>query len=102
MSKSPFISEADRNTLAVASDTSAALLELSRLASDAYGEAKAARYLLQVAANSEKPEDREEAYKACKTTQLAARAAFELTADVDNDAGTLRAMSHNLAYNHDE
>jgi hypothetical protein len=96
MSESPFISTADRNTIAVASDTSAALLELSRLAADAYAEAKAARYLLQVAATSEKPEDRDEAYRACKTTQLAARAIFELTTDIDNDAGGLRHMSHNL------
>lgn len=98
--QSPFISTADRNALAVASDTSAALLELSRQASDAYAEAKAARYLLQVAANSEKPEDREKADEACKATQIAARAIFELAVDVETDAYSLHNISYNLAHNH--
>ena len=102
MSNSPFISTADRNTLAVANDVSCSLLELSRLAADAYAEAKAARTLLQVAATSEKPEHRMKAYKVCRTAERSARAAFELAADVDNDAGTLRLLSYKLAHNHDE
>jgi hypothetical protein len=102
MPESPFISEADRNTIAVASDTYCALLELGRLVDTAIAEAKEATNLLRAAACSERPAKREEAYKACRTTERSARAAFELAADVDNDAGTLRAMSHNLAHNHDE
>jgi hypothetical protein len=99
---SPFISEADRNALAVADDTIAGLLELGRKVENAYAEAKAGRALLQVAATSEKPEYRVKAYKVCRTAERSARAAFELAADVDNDAGTLRAMSHNLAHNHEQ
>jgi hypothetical protein len=99
--ESPFISDADRNTLTVCGDTYHALLELGRLVEDATCEAKEASNLLRAAATSERPAKREEAYLACKKTQLSARAAFELSADVDNDAGTLRAMSRNLARNTD-
>jgi hypothetical protein len=102
MSESLIISTADRNTLAVADDTLAGLRELGRKVEYAEAEAKVGRALLQVAATSEKPADREKAYKVCRTAERSARAAFELAVDVDNDAGTLRAMSHNLAYNHDE
>ena len=101
MSKSPFISTADRNTLTVCGDAYHALLELGRLVEEAVAEAKEASTLLRVAAASEKSEDRDKAYRACKKTQLSSRAVFELAADVDNDARTLRAMSHNLAHNHD-
>jgi len=96
MSETPFISTADRNTLAVASDVKCALLELIRMAEDAHAEAREAYRQLRHAAQSERPEDRDRAYRACKTTQLAARAIFELTTDIDNDAGALRYMSHNL------
>ena len=101
MPRTPFISDADRNTLTVCGDTYHALLELGRLVEEATAEAKEASNLLRVAAASEKLEDRDKAYRAGKKTQLSARAIFELSADVDNDAGTLRAMSHNLAHNHD-
>ena len=96
MSESPFISVADRNTLAIASDVKSALLDLIRKAEDAHEEAREAYRELSHAAQSERPEDRDRAYRACKTTQLATRAIFELTTDIDNDAGGLRSMSHNL------
>jgi hypothetical protein len=101
MSKSPFISDADRNTLTVCGDTYHALLELGRQVESAASEAKEASTLLRAAAASEKPDERERAYLACKKTQLIARSIFEISADIDNDAGTLRSMSRKLARNSD-
>ena len=99
--ESPFISEADRNTIAVASDTYCALLELGRRVDEAISEAKEASNLLRAAACSERPVKREEARTACKTTQRYVRVLVDLVKDTDDDAGTLRVMARNLALNHE-
>jgi hypothetical protein len=100
MPDSPFISDTDRNTIAVASDTYCALLELGRCVEEAIAEAKEARDLLQAAAWSERPAKREEAYKACKITQGHVKAVLDLAQEIDIDAGTLRAMARKLAHDH--
>ena len=98
--ESIFISTADRNTVAVASDTYCALLDLSRQVAEAVCEAKEAITRLRAAACSERPEEREQAYVAAKTTHRHVRVLVDLVKDTADDADTLRVMSHNLAYNH--
>jgi hypothetical protein len=100
MPDSPFISDTERNTIAVASDTYCALLELGRCVEEAIAEAKEARTFLNLAATSENADERERAYTACKITQGHVKAVLDLAQEIDIDAGTLRAMARKLAHDH--
>ncbi len=101
MTESPFISTADRDALAGASDVVCFLLELSRLTANAYEGAKAARTLLHTAALSDKPADRVEAHAVVRATQRLIQRLLGYVDDIDIAAGTLRANACRLAHEED-